>query len=715
MIVSALLTSVGINFGLCVLFFTLYSVLRKQPSNYDVYVPRLLVNGESHRRSHFNLERLIPTPGWVRRAWRHSEEELLASSGLDAVVFMRIIIFSLRVFCVAGIIGVFVLLPVNFTGDSLQGVDFANLTNDSLDVFSISNIENGSKRLWIHFCAVYIVSIFVCYLLYNEYRYISSKRVDYFLSSQPQPHQFSILVRSIPVSVGTSISDSVQRFFTEYHPSTYLSHTVIRRTSKIRNLISDTQKLYKRLILLRTEPTRPKYERYGFCGLFRRRVDLVDQYEKKLEDLEDNLRLEQSVVSLAGEEVRAAFVSFKSRFSAATAFHMQQSNDPTHWVTELAPEPLDVYWPFFSTTFMERWLSKLMVLLTCIVLTVLFLIPVLFVQGLTNLDQLELWFPFLTSIASVKVISQVITGYLPSLILLLFLKVVPPIMWYLSSIQGHISNSQIERSACDKVLWFTIWNVFFGNVLSGSVLTQISILLEPKNIPGKLALTVPAQASFFIAYVVTSGWTSVSTELFRIIPFFGSLITKPCKSPDDEFEVPPFPYYRDIPRLLFFGLLGITYFFLAPLILPFLLIYFCLTYIIYRNQFINVYEPKYETAGKLWPLVHTSMIFSLILMHAIAIGIFTLKKLPEATTFIVPLPILTLLFNEYCRKRFLPNFTAYSVECLVKKDREDHDDDAMAEFYEKMATAYQDPALLPVQFSVNHDSHSAPLLSSPDG
>lgn len=63
----------------------------------------------------------------------------------------------------------------------------------------------------------------------------------------------------------------------------------------------DMKKLYKRLILLRTEPTRPKYEHYGFCGLFRRRADLVDQYEKKLEDLEDTLRLEQSEVSLAGE------------------------------------------------------------------------------------------------------------------------------------------------------------------------------------------------------------------------------------------------------------------------------------------------------------------------------------------------------------------------------------------------------------------------------
>jgi hypothetical protein len=93
MLVSALLTSVGINSGLCVLFFTLYSILRKQPSNYDVYIPRLLVEGTNTRRSGFNLERLIPSPGWVRRAWKLSEEELLSSSGLDAVVFMRIITF----------------------------------------------------------------------------------------------------------------------------------------------------------------------------------------------------------------------------------------------------------------------------------------------------------------------------------------------------------------------------------------------------------------------------------------------------------------------------------------------------------------------------------------------------------------------------------------------------------------------------------------------
>jgi hypothetical protein len=76
---------------------------------------------------------------------------------------------------------------------------------------------------------------------------------------------------------------------------------------------------------------------------------------------------------------------------------------------------------------------------------------------------------------------------------MLSLKAVPPVMELLSSIQGYISHSGIERSACDKVLWFTIWNIFFATVFSGSVLYQVSIFLEPSNIPAKLAVSVPAQ------------------------------------------------------------------------------------------------------------------------------------------------------------------------------------------------------------------------------
>lgn len=553
------------------------------------------------------------------------------------------------------------------------------------------------------------------HLILQEYKYISSKRIAYFYSSKPQPHQFTILVRSIPVSAGSSISECIDSFFKEYHPSTYLSHMVVRRTNKIRNLINDAKKLSKRILRLQANPTQRSFRCDDCFGFLRHKVDLVNRYEKKLEDIEENVRQEQSEISLAGDEVPAAFVSFKTRYGAAIAVHLQQSINPTQWVTERAPAPHDVYWPFFSSSFMRRWISKLVIVVACTLLTILFLIPVLVVQGLTNLNELEVWLPFLKSILTITFVSEIVTGYLPSLILLLFLKIVPPIMELLSSIQGYIAHSDIERSACSKVLWFTIWNIFFATVFSGSVLYQVSIFLEPKNIPAKLAVSVPAQASFFIAYVVTSGWTSVSSELFRLVPLIWSLIRKPCsKDIEEELVVPGIPFHRDIPRLLFFGLLGITYFFLAPLILPFLLVYYCLGYIIYRNQFINVYEPKYETAGKFWPIVHNSMIFSLVLMHAIAVGIFTLKKLSLASTLIFPLAILTLLFNEYCRKRFLPIFSGYPAECLIKKDRLEENDAAMTEFFDKLVSAYQDPAMMPIHYSVHSDGLNSPLLSSVD-
>ncbi|CAN0896530.1 CSC1-like protein At1g69450 [Linum grandiflorum] len=115
------------------------------------------------------------------------------------------------------------------------------------------------------------------------------------------------------------------------------------------------------------------------------------------------------------------------------------------------------------------------------------------VQGLANLSQLEAWFPALTGIITSTFISQIISGYLPSLILQMFLKIVPPIMRFLSSIQGYISLSEIEKSACNKVIWFTVWNVFFATVFSGSVFHQLSIVLDPKSIPRKLGVSVPAQ------------------------------------------------------------------------------------------------------------------------------------------------------------------------------------------------------------------------------
>jgi hypothetical protein len=74
-------------------------------------------------------------------------------------------------------------------------------------------------------------------------------------------------------------------------------------------------------------------------------------------------------------------------------------------------------------------------------------------------------------------------------------------MIMLSSLQGYISWSRIQKSACNKVLWFTIWNIFFANVLSGSTIYRLNYLLEPKEFPRVLAEAVPAQVRIIVTQI----------------------------------------------------------------------------------------------------------------------------------------------------------------------------------------------------------------------
>lgn len=57
-------------------------------------------------------------------------------------------------------------------------------------------------------------------------------------------------------------------------------------------------------------------------------------------------------------------------------------------------------------------------------------------------------------------------------------------------------------SACRKVLWFTVWNVFFATVFSGSVIDHLSVVLDLKDLAGKLAVGVPAQVRQSFSYCV---------------------------------------------------------------------------------------------------------------------------------------------------------------------------------------------------------------------
>lgn len=67
----------------------------------------------------------------------------------------------------------------------------------------------------------------------------------------------------------------------------------------------------------------------------------------------------------------------------------------------------------------------------------------------------------------------------------------------------------------------------------------------------------------------------------------------------------------------------------------------------------------------MWPIVHNTTVFSLLLTQIIAVGVFGLKESPVSAIFTILLVIFTLLFNEYCRQRFHPLFKSYSAQVFT--------------------------------------------------
>ncbi|KAJ6685767.1 putative MEMBRANE PROTEIN DUF221-RELATED [Salix purpurea] len=542
--IDALLTSAAINTGLSVLLFSLYSILRKQPSNSIVYFGRRLASlNNRNSRNHFSFERFVPSPSWIVKAWETTENEILAIGGLDAVVFQRTLVFSIRVFSIAAVMCLFLVLPVNYYGQEMK---HKHIHAESLNVFTIANVKEGSRWLWAHCLTLYIISCSACVLLYFEYKSITKMRLAHITTSPPNPSHFTILVRSIPYSVGESYSNSVKKFFTDYYSSSYLSHQIVYRCGLVQKLMVDAEKICTKI---KAVPNgQPSLKPCCLCGGSTSFKVLTD----KPESVKDSFSYSNLNLATRDNERSAAFVIFKTRYAAVIATQMLQSPNPMSWVTELAPEPHDVLWSNLCIPFRQLWLRKIVTLLATIVFMVLFLAPVTFVQGLTQLEKLSQTFPFLRGFLKQDLINHVLTGYLPSVILMLFLYTVPPTMMLFSSVEGPVSRSGRKRSACLKILYFTIWNVFFVNHVSGGFLYAFNMLSSVGDIPVELAKAIPNQASFFVTYVLTSGWASLSCEVMQPFSLLCNFLKKHLRRnhEDSSDGLVSFPYHTESSKSL---------------------------------------------------------------------------------------------------------------------------------------------------------------------
>ncbi|KAJ6416329.1 hypothetical protein OIU84_002225 [Salix udensis] len=199
--------SAAINLLSALIFLLAFAILRIQPFNDRVYFPKWYLKG---LRS---------------KALKMPEPELIDHAGLDSAVYLRIYLMGLKIFVPIAFLAWAVLVPVNYTNDTLKIAQLvSNVTASDIDKLSISNVPLKSQRFWTHIVMAYAFTFWTCRVLLKEYEKVASMRLQFLSAEGRRPDQFTVLVRNVPPDPDESVSELVEHFFLVNHPHHYLTH-----------------------------------------------------------------------------------------------------------------------------------------------------------------------------------------------------------------------------------------------------------------------------------------------------------------------------------------------------------------------------------------------------------------------------------------------------------------------------------------------------------
>ncbi|CAO2839700.1 unnamed protein product [Amaranthus hypochondriacus] len=703
--------SAAVNLVSALVFLIAFAILRLQPMNDRVYFPKWYLKGIRANPAHskglvtkfvnLDFRMYLRFLKWMPEALRMPEPELIEHAGLDSVAYIRIYLLGLKIFVPIAVLAFAVLLPVNLTGRMLEGSH--DLTFNNIDKLSISNIPFGSNRFWAHIGVAYVATFWTCYMLYKEYKIITTMRLQFIASSDRRPDQFTVLVRNVPPDPDESVSEHVEHFFYVNHPDHYLLHQVVYNANKLASLVEKKKSLENWLTYYQNKyerkPSKKPTTKTGFCGLWGARVDAIDYYAKEIEKLIEQEAAERERVLNDPEAILpAAFVSFKSRWGAAVCAQTQQSSNPTIWLTDWASEPRDVYWDNLAIPYVELNIRRLLMAVALFFLIFFFMVPITFVQSLANIDGIEKVFPFLKHLIEKRSVRSFVQGYLPGIILKIFLLLVPIVLMFMSKIEGFTSFSSLERKAAAKYHLFILVNVFLVSIIAGTALQQLKKFLHqaPSEIPKTVGVSMPMKATFFITYIMVDGWAGVAAEVLRLVPLIifhlkNTFLVKTEKDREQAMD----PGFLDFavyePRIQLYFLLGLVYCAVTPILLPFIIVFFAFAYLVFRHQIINVYDRKYESAAAFWPDVHRRIIVGLVISQLLLLGLLSTKGLKISTPFLIALPILTIWFYIVCKGRFESAFTRFPLQDAMMKDTLERATDPMLNLRTYLRDSYMHP------------------------
>ncbi|KAI0522863.1 hypothetical protein KFK09_005248 [Dendrobium nobile] len=716
----------SINILTAFAFLLAFTILRLQPFNDRVYFPKWYLKGvrSSPTRSGTFLHKFVNLDfrsylrflDWMPAALKMPEPELIDHAGLDSAVYLRIYLLGLKIFVPITLLAFAVLVPVNWTNNTLEleSAKSSKLEFSTIDKLSISNIPSGSNKFWAHLVMAYTFTFWTCYVLLKEYEIVASMRLHFLASVKRRPDQFTVLVRNVPPDPDESIGELVEHFFLVNHPDHYLTHQIVYDANKLANMVQKKKNMrnwldYYQLRFERNSSTRPTCKT-GFLGLCGNKVDAIEYYSSEIEKLSKDEVEELNRIKKDSKSVMpAAFVSFRTRWGAAVCAQTQQTRNPTLWLTDWSPEPRDVYWQNLAIPLVHLSVRRLIIAVAFFFLTFFFMIPIAFVQSLANIEGIEKAVPSLKPFIELKFIKSLIEGLLSGIALKIFLILLPTILMLMSKFEGHISLSSLERRAASKYYMFLLVNVFLGSIIAGTAFQQLNTFIHQSvnEFPKTIGLAIPQKATFFITYVMVDGWTGVAGEILRLKPLIiyhlkNFFFVKTEKDREEAMDPGSFEFSSSEPQIQLYFLLGLVYAVVTPFLLPYIIVFFCLAYLVFRHQIINVYNQEYESAAAFWPNVHGRIITAMIISQVVLFGLLSTKLAANSTPFLIALPVLTIWFHRFCKNRYESAFRRYPLQEAMMKDTVERTREPNLDLKEYLLNAYINPVFKEVDDLVDN-------------
>jgi len=652
-------------------FFVAFLIARKYFRR--VYAPRTYLD-------HLGRQRQTPAPspgffGWIKDFKSLKDEYILDHQSIDGYLFVRFFKVIIIISFLGCLITWPVLFPVNATGGAGQ---------QQLDLLSMANVAQQPPRNVNRYYAHALVSVIfismVLIIIARESFYVVNLRQAYRRSPWGASRLSSrtILFTNVPKTLSQSA-------LFEMFPG--VKHAwVASNTKELDKLVEDrddtAMKLEAAEVRLSTDANknRMKAEKnkkhfvasdvadgtkwinpkkrptHKLKFLIGKKVDTIEYGRSHLAELIPKITREQDKHwNGQGDLVGAVFLEFDTQPHAQDAWEMMQHRktkpNSKLQARQLGVLPQEVVWSNLRIKPAEHFARWAVATAFISVMIIFWAIPVAFVGAVSKIDELAVRFPWLSWILDIpSVILGVITGLLPAVLLAVLMALVPIICRVMAKLAGYVTYSQIELKTQSWYFAFQVVQVFLITTLSGAVTTVISDIIDtPSSALYLLSENLPRASTFYISYFILLGLSSAGSHLlnigaFVVVVLLGRIF--PGKTPRKIFDkltkLSAPKWGSEFPKWTNLAVIAVTYSGIAPLVLGFATVGFCLIYLAFRYNFLYVYETQIDTKGAAYQKALKQLFTGCYLSELCLIGLFAISTAKNIQA-VGPLAIMAVL------------------------------------------------------------------------